>query len=162
MYELLVVPYDSLDEAEAARQRLQRLSNRYLVDVADAVVAGPDGAGRLKLEHLVDLWPVGLAGRAIWGSLAAVLREHPLVVGGAAGTETLADFGISDAFMAQVRDQLERHGALMFVLAREVNSAHVIEQLRISPEALLRSDIHRPEVIARRDPAGLGRAVMTA
>lgn len=166
MYELLTIGYDSALEADSARKTLIKLSSQYLIDVADAAVAVGDGRHHMRLEHLVDVWPVGLSGRAIWGTLAGVLQHHPSVKDGFARAETLAEFGISDGYMEQVLALLERKAAVLFVLARKNNSEHVLEHLHevggeIADE-LLRSDIHRPADLVRRDPAGLGRSAMAA
>jgi len=162
MYELLTIGYDSAADADSARATLIGLSSHYLVDVADAAVAIGDGRHHMRLEHLVDVWPVGLSGRAIWGTLAGVLQHHPAVREGFARAETLAEFGISDAYMEQVLTLLERKAAVLFVLARRNNSQHVLEHLHQLNGEFLRSEIHRPAELVHRDPAGLGRSAMAA
>ncbi|QID16414.1 DUF1269 domain-containing protein [Nitrogeniibacter mangrovi] len=157
MYELLVIGYDTLPQAEAARTDLLALSNRYLVDVADAVVATREPGQPIRIEHLVDLWPVGLSGRAIWGTLAAVLQRHPLCGGPAGAPERLHEFGLEDAFMSRVARLLEQRGGALLVLARRSGVGHVLDCLHRSGEAVLCSDIHRPQALEMDDPAGLGR-----
>jgi len=156
MYELLAIAYDTLPEAESARSTLVSLSSRYLVDVADALVATGSGAGRIRLERLVDMWPEALSGRPIWGTLAGILYRHPRVGHAADTVGALDDHGVSDAFVGQVADVLTRKGAVLFILARRANANHVIECLHQSVDLALRSDFHRPTALAQRDPAGLG------
>jgi len=156
MYELLAIAYDTLPEAEAARSALVSLSSRYLVDVADALVATGNGAGRIRLARLVDMWPESLSGRPIWGTLAGILHRHPRVGPFTETRGALDDHGVGDAFMDQVAAQLTRRGAVLFVLARRANANHVLECLHQGLGDVLRSDFHRPTALAQRDPAELG------
>lgn len=156
MYELLAIAYDTLPEAESARSTLVSLSSRYLVDVADAIVATRDAPRHIKLERLVDMWPEQLSGRPIWGTLAGILSRHPRVGRQADTAGALDDHGIQDSFMESVLDVLASRGAVLFVLARRVNADHVLEQLHQSSGQVLRSELHRPAALVAQDPAGLG------
>jgi len=156
MYELLAIAYDTLAEAESARSTLVSLSSRYLVDVADALVATRDAPRHMKLERLVDMWPAQQSGRPIWGTLASILSRHPRVGQWAETAGTLDDYGIPDNFIESVLDMLSRRGAVLFVLARRANATHVLEQLHQSGDQVLRSEMHRPVALVAQDPAGLG------
>ena len=59
MNELIVIGYDTPEAAEAARTELFGMSQEYLVDVADAVVATADADGKIKLNQMVNTWTVG-------------------------------------------------------------------------------------------------------
>ena len=156
MYELLAIAYDTLPEAEAARSTLVSLSSRYLVDVADALVATGQGEGRIRLERLVDMWPESSSGRPIWGTLAGILHRHPRIGLATQSPGALDDHGVSDGFMDQVAEQLTGLRAVLFILARRANANHVLECLHQGLGIVLRSDFHRPMALAQQDPAGLG------
>jgi len=156
MYELLAIAYDTLPDAEAARSELLALSSRYLVDVADALVATSDAPRHIKLERLVDMWPEQLSGRPIWGTLAGILCRHPRVGQWAETAGALDEYGIQDSFIESVLTVLASRGAVLFVLARQANSGHVLECLHQTGGQVLRSDLHRPAALAAQDPAGLG------
>jgi uncharacterized membrane protein len=69
MSELIVVGYDTPNQAEDARKELMKMAREYLVDVADAVVATADEDGNVKLNQMVNMWTAGAAGGAFWGLL---------------------------------------------------------------------------------------------
>ncbi len=141
MYELLAIGYGSVEAAEAARSQLVALADRYLVEVADAAVAGADGRRRIRLERMVDLWPTEPDGRPNWGSVAAMLQRHPAVNASARGSGSLARFGIDDAYMTQLAELAHSSGAVLLVLARRVNIGPVLETLHQTPEAVLRCEV---------------------
>ena len=107
MNELIVIGYDTPEAAEAARTELFGMSQEYLVDVADAVVATADADGKIKLNQMVNTWTVGATGGAFWGLLVGMLFFNPLLgvaVGAGAGalSGALTDYGINDDFMKDV------------------------------------------------------------
>ena len=108
MNELIVIGYDTPEAAEAARTELFGMSQEYLVDVADAVVATADADGKIKLNQMVNTWTVGATGGAFWGLLVGMLFFNPLLgvaVGAGAGalSGALTDYGINDDFMKDKR-----------------------------------------------------------
>ena len=157
MYELLVIPYDDVSEAEAAREQVVTLASRYLVYVADAVVATGDGRHHIRLQHLVDQWPPEPSDRPVWGTLAGLFQRHELVAASArSGFGSLETFGLDDAFMEQMATLLEVHAAALCVLARKTNSEHVIERLGRRCEDVLRTGLQRPVANESKGPRGVG------
>jgi uncharacterized membrane protein len=150
MAELLVVGYDSVDEAERARLELFGLRKEYLVEVGDAVVATRDTSGKIKLNQMVNLWAVGAAGGSFWGLLAGLLFFMPLlgVIGGAAAgavAGAMSDYGINDDFMKEVADVLQPGQAALFVLADRVSSERVLERLSVHGGRVLRTNLDRSQ-----------------
>jgi uncharacterized membrane protein len=148
MSELIVIGYDTPDQAEAAREELFGMAKEYLVDVADAVVATADKGGKIKLNQMVNLWTVGATSGAFWGLLIGVLFFNPLLgvaVGAGAGalSGALTDFGINDGFMKDISSILQPGQAALFMMMRENASDRVIEQLGEKGGRVLRTNLDR-------------------
>ena len=146
MSELLVIGYDTPEQAEQARMTLIDLSRDYLVDVGDAVVANVDGKGRIKLNQMVNLWTVGASGGAFWGILVGLLFLHPLI-GVAAGAASgalmgaLSDYGINDDFMKKVAAVLKPGQAALFIMARTTSSDRVLQKLGEKGGHIIRTNL---------------------
>ena len=148
MSELIVIGYDTPDEAEAARKALLGMSREYLVDVADAVVATADKDGTIKLNQMVNLWTAGAAGGAFWGLLIGFIFFNPLLgvaVGAGAGalSGALTDFGINDKFMKDVANVLQRGQAALFMMVSATASDRVVERLAEKGGRILRTNLDR-------------------
>ncbi|MCB2095017.1 MAG: DUF1269 domain-containing protein [Rhodobacteraceae bacterium] len=148
MSELIVIGYDTPDEAEAARKALLGMSREYLVDVADAVVATADKDGTIKLNQMVNLWTAGAAGGAFWGLLIGFIFFNPLLgvaVGAGAGalSGALTDFGINDKFMKDVANVLQPGQAALFMMVSATASDRVVERLAEKGGRILRTNLDR-------------------
>ena len=134
MSELIVVGYDTPNQAEEARKELMKMAREYLVDVADAVVATADEDGNVKLNQMVNMWTAGAAGGAFWGLLIGMIFFNPLLgvaVGAGAGalSGALTDYGIDDKFMKEVSTILQPGQAALFMMVRTNASDKVIDRL---------------------------------
>ena len=155
MTELLVIGYDTAEQAEAARTDLFALSRDYYADIGDAVVATTDAKRRIHLNQLVTPWVVGTASGSFWGLLIGVLFLHPLlgvIAGAAAGaiTGALSDYGIRDDFMQDVARVLTPGRAALFVLARSVTGDRIVEQLASHGGEVLRTNLNHTDEAALR------------
>lgn len=146
MSELLVIGYDTPEQAEQARTALIGMSREYLVDVGDAVVATADSNGHIKLNQMVNLWTVGASGGAFWGILVGLLFLHPLI-GVAAGAASgafmgaLSDYGINDDFMKKVAAVLKPGQAALFIMARKTSSDRVLQKLGEQGGRIIRTNL---------------------
>lgn len=125
MPELIVVTYPDLPTAEAVRSELLDMQEDYLVSLRDAVIATRDRKGRVKLNHLIVAWPLGMVSGSMWGLLVGLLFLHPvfgLLAGATAGAVggALSDYGISDHFMRRVAASLEGGRAALFVMVGDM------------------------------------------
>lgn len=150
MAELIVIGYENVDRAEAARAELFGLRKEYLVEVGDAVVATRDENGKIRLNQMVNLWAMGAAGGSFWGLLAGFLFFMPLlgvITGAAAGAVAgaLTDYGINDDFMKEVADVLQPGQAALFVLADRVSSDRVLERISRHGGRVLRTNLDRSQ-----------------
>ncbi|WP_217272044.1 DUF1269 domain-containing protein [Sphingopyxis sp. BSNA05] len=73
MSELIVIGYDNENTAEEARLDLFQMSQEYLVEVSDAVVAHVDDKGKVKLNQMVNRWTAATSGGAFWGLLIGLV-----------------------------------------------------------------------------------------
>ncbi|MEJ2124081.1 MAG: DUF1269 domain-containing protein [Alphaproteobacteria bacterium] len=156
MSELLVIGYDNAEQAEKARSSLIEMSNEYLVDVGDAVVATVDEKGHIKLNQLVNLWTVGASGGAFWGIIVGLLFLHPFI-GVAAGAATgalmgaLSDYGINDNFMREVASVMQPGQAALFIMARRTSSDRVLEKLSEHGGQIIRTNLDTSQEQRVRD-----------
>lgn len=146
MSELIVIGYDTPDQAETAREELMSMAREYLVDVADAVVATADKDGKIKLNQMVNLWTVGATGGAFWGLLVGLIFFNPLLgaaIGAGAGALSggLTDYGINDKFMKDVANILQPGQAALFMMVRTNASDKVIERLGEKGGRVLRTNL---------------------
>ena len=73
MSELVVVGFDTPQEADRVLHELQRLQREYLVDLEDAVVVVSDAQGKVRLKQSVDLVGAGAASGGLWGAMWGTL-----------------------------------------------------------------------------------------
>ena len=156
MSELIVIGYDSEQQAEAARTELFGMAKEYLVDIADAVVAKADDNGKIKLNQMVNLWTMGASGGAFWGLLIGFLFMNPLLgvaVGAGAGalSGALTDYGINDNFMKEVSEVLQPGQAALFMMVRQHASDRVIERLGEKGGRIIRTNLDTTKEAAVRD-----------
>jgi len=156
MSELIVIGYDSEQQAEAARTELFGMAKEYLVDIADAVVAKADENGKIKLNQMVNLWTMGASGGAFWGLLIGFLFMNPLLgvaVGAGAGalSGALSDYGINDTFMKEVSEVLQPGQAALFMMVRQHASDRVIERLGEKGGRIIRTNLDTTKEQAVRE-----------
>jgi uncharacterized membrane protein len=171
MSELIVVAFDSPDEADRALTELQRLQKEYLVDLEDAVVVvrGPDG--KLRVKQSVDLIGAGAATGALWGSmwgtLVGLLFMNPLIglatgaaLGAGAGalSGALTDYGIDDDFIRKLGQSLQPGTSALFVLVRKMQPEKVLAELSRFRGRVIRTSLS-PEQEARLQAALSGGSV---
>ena len=161
MAELIVVGFETPQEADHVLDELHKLEREYLVDLADAVVVISDAQGKVKLKQSVDLVGVGAASGglwgAMWGSLVGLLFLNPLL-GAAAGAAfgagagalsgKLADYGIDDDFIRSIADHLKPNSSALFLLVRKVQPEKVLSELSGFRGRVIRSSLS-PEQEAR-------------
>src|SRR5262245_4029374 len=125
--------FDSADGAERAIDTLQSLQSQELIKVHDAaVVSWPEGRRKPKTRQLHSLAGAGALGGAFWGMLFGLLFFVPLLgmaVGAAIGglTGSLADVGIDDKFIAQVRESVTPGTSALFVLTSDAVTDRVVD-----------------------------------
>jgi uncharacterized membrane protein len=171
MSELIVVAFDSPDEADRVLTDLQRLQKEYLVDLEDAVVVIREAGGKLRVKQSVDLVGAGAATGVLWGSMwgalvgllflnpvAGLLTGAALGAGAGALSGALADYGIDDGFIREVGQALQPNTSALFVLVRKMQPEKVLAELSRFRGRVLRSSLS-PEQEARLQAALSGGSV---
>src|SRR5262249_45750778 len=118
----------------------------YLIDMADAVVAVKDAAGKVQLHQAVNLTTAGAVSGGFWGALVGLIFLNPplgMAVGATAGaaSRSLSDLGINDAFMKDLASTLQPGTSTLFVLVRKSTPDKVLEELAGSGGKVLKSSL---------------------
>lgn len=141
MSDLIVVGFDSIDEADKVLLKLDALKKEYLVDLEDAVVVTRNAEGKVHLKQSINLTGIGassgLLSGALWGGLVGLLFLNPLAgfaIGGAVGagvgalSGSLADYGIDDDFIKSLSQTIPNNSSALFVLVRKVQPEKVLAE----------------------------------
>ncbi|NRP71862.1 hypothetical protein ILFOPFJJ_02755 [Ensifer psoraleae] len=141
MSDLIVVGFDSMEEADRVLLKLNSLSKEYLVDLEDAVVVVRDGEGKVHLKQGLNLTAVGatsgLLSGSLWGGLVGLLFLNPLAgfaIGGALGagagalSGSLTDYGIDDDFIKSLGSTIPNSSSALFILVRKVQPEKVLAE----------------------------------
>jgi uncharacterized membrane protein len=142
MSDLIVVGFDSTEEADKVLLKLNTLKKEYLIDLEDAVVVVRDESGKVHLKQSMNLTAIGatsgLLSGSLWGGLVGLLFLNPLAgfaIGGAIGAGTgalsgsLADYGIDDDFIKSLGETIPNNSSALFVLVRKVQPEKVLAEL---------------------------------
>jgi uncharacterized membrane protein len=146
MSDLIAIVYPSEAKAEEVRQRLLTMQKEYLIKVSDAVIAVKTEAGQVKLNQLVNTAAVGATSGGFWGLLIGVLFLNPLIgvaLGAASGaiSGALTDYGINDAFMKKLSEDLKPGSAALFVLIHEMTAEKVLKGIQDAGGTVLQTSL---------------------
>ncbi len=126
MATLTVWKFDTAEGADQALETLLRLESEQLLDLIDgAVVSWPQGAKKPKTRQLKPTrGKYSLIG-AFWGLLFGLIFAVPLLglaLGGGMGalTASMADIGIDDDFIGQVRQTVTPGTSALFLYTQKV------------------------------------------
>jgi uncharacterized membrane protein len=134
MSDLIVVSFESEDEAGAALQALRDLRSAGGVEISDAAVIRKDPDGKTHVKGTLD--GGAIAGAAIGGGLGLVLLVFFPVVGLAIGAigGAIVGHAVSDRvdkdFVREVSAKLEAGHSALFVLLHDGSTAGVLAALR--------------------------------
>jgi uncharacterized membrane protein len=165
MSDLIAIVYPSEAKAEEVRQRLFKLQREYLIKFSDAVIAVKTEAGPVKLNQLVNTTAAGAARGSFWGLLVGILFLNPLIgvaLGAASGAlgGALTDYGINDAFMKELSENLQPGKAALFVLIQEMTADKVLSEIRDAGGTVLKTSLDDSKEKVLRD--ALAKAAATA
>jgi len=122
MASLTVWKFDTVYGADAALDKVQMLQRQELISLQDAaVVSWEVGKKKPKTRELHDTKMGGALGGGFWGLLFGLIFFVPLLglaIGAASGAlfGSLADVGISDSFIKDVRQQVTPGTSALFLL----------------------------------------------
>jgi uncharacterized membrane protein len=137
MATLSVLKFDDPYGADLVLMALQGLQERQMIDLEDAaVVSWPQGNKKPKTHQLYN--PTGAAASwgSFWGFVFGLIFFVPLLgmaVGASLGALSghLADVGIDDDFIRQVREKVTEGTSALFALTSGATAVdRVVDELR--------------------------------
>ena len=147
MATLTVWKFDSAGGAQSALAQLERMQKEELVQVNDAAyVTWPEGKKKPKTEQLHNMTGVGALGGSFWGLLFGLIFFVPLLgmaVGAAMGalSGSMADVGIDDDFIREVRQQVTPGTSALFVMTSNAVADKVIDEFKTSGASLVSTNL---------------------
>ncbi|WP_109522602.1 MULTISPECIES: DUF1269 domain-containing protein [Nocardia] len=153
---LTVWKFSHANGADAAVDTLEDLQRRELITVQDgAVVSWPQGATKPKTRQLRSITGMGALGGAFWGLLFGILFFVPLIgaaIGAGVGalSGSLADVGIDDRFIEEVRDKLTPNTSALFVLTSDATLDRIHDAFHGQSAELVTTNLsHEQEAVLR-------------
>ncbi|MFE5091795.1 DUF1269 domain-containing protein [Streptomyces sp. NPDC056638] len=122
MSTLTVWKFQSAEGAENAETTLKSLQKQGLIKILDAaVVSWPADRAKPRTKQLINLVGAGALSGTFWGMLFGLIFLMPLLgaaIGAAAGAlgGKLADVGIDDDFIAEVKEKVTPGTSALFLL----------------------------------------------
>ena len=147
MATLTVWKFDSVSGAERALALLERLQKEELVQLNDAAyVYWEEGKKKPKTEQLHHLTSAGALGGSFWGLLFGLLFFIPLLgmaVGAAMGalSGSMADVGIDDEFIREVRQNVTPGTSALFVMTSGQVVDKVIDEFKQTGATLISTNL---------------------
>lgn len=123
MSNLTVWKFDDPNGAEAALVTLADLQKQGLIEIQDgAVVRWDEHRRKPKTTQMTNLAGIGAMSGAFWGMLFGLLFFVPLLgaaMGAALGamSGSLADVGIDDRFIQEIREKVTPGTSALFLLS---------------------------------------------
>ena len=137
MATLSVLKFNDPYGADRVLIALQGLQERQMITLEDAaVVSWPQGNRKPKTHQLHSATGAGATMGAFWGFLFGLIFFVPFLgaaIGAGMGglTGSMADVGISDDFMKQVREKVTEGTSALFALTSGATAPdRVIDELR--------------------------------
>ncbi len=147
MATLTAWAFDDVDGADKAIETLKNLQQQQLINIQDAaVVRWEAGKKKPKTRQLNNLAGVGALGGAFWGMLFGLLFFIPLLgaaIGAAAGaiSGSMADVGIDDKFIDQVKQQVTPGTSALFLLTSDAVQDRVRDAFKDTSPELIASNL---------------------
>jgi uncharacterized membrane protein len=151
MATLSVVKFEASTGADSALGTLKDLARQQLITIHDAaVVTWPEGKKKPKTEQLNDLRGAGALSGAFWGMLFGLLFFVPflgMAIGAAAGAlgGGLADVGIDDSFIDEVKRNVTPGTSALFLLTSDAVVDRVIDEMKQHDPELISTNLSAEE-----------------
>ena len=133
MSNLIVMTFNTPDEASKVRQTLRELEGAGRISLDDAAVIRKDADGTLAVEDEIDRGvKIGAIGGGLLGLLLSFMFPLAGIVVGAAGgalAGRMADLGIDRQFVEDVSASLEPNSSALFVIVRDADPTIAIAAL---------------------------------
>lgn len=154
MATLTVFKFNNPDGAQEALAKLIELQKQRLITIQDAAtVSWPEGKKKPKTRQAVPTGAIGALDGAFWGMLFGLLFFVPFfgmavgaVIGGLAGK--MADYGINDEFIKDVRDKVTEGTSALFLLSSGAVRERLAEEFKGVEFDLIASNLTKEEEAA--------------
>ncbi|MFE6042634.1 DUF1269 domain-containing protein [Streptomyces sp. NPDC056452] len=160
MSTLTVWKFQSAEGAENVETALKSLQKEGLLKILDAaVVTWPAGSSKPRTKQLINLVGAGALSGTFWGMLFGLIFLMPLLgaaIGAAAGAlgGKLADVGIDDDFIAEVKQKVTPGTSALFLLTMNEVPSRIGESLPGGGAELLHSNLDAEREAKLRDIFG--------
>ncbi|NTU82383.1 MAG: DUF1269 domain-containing protein [Chloroflexales bacterium] len=131
MSELIVVTFDSPEQAQAAREAIKRIQRDGMIIVEDAAVVSKDADGKLHMKNEGER-SVGIGAGV--GSMVGLLFSFALpglglAIGAAGGAliAKLLDRGVEKQFVKDTAEQLQPGESAIFLVVNQYSPAAIRE-----------------------------------
>jgi uncharacterized membrane protein len=147
MSSLTVWKFKSPDGAQDALDKLMDLQRQQLIQVLDAAtVSWEEGTKKPRTRELRDTKKAGALGGGFWGLLFGLIFFIPilgLAIGAATGAliGSMADVGISDSFIRDVREKVTPGTSALFLLSSDAVIDRVSERFGASDAELISTNM---------------------
>lgn len=134
MATLSVLKFEDPNGADRVLLALQGMQEQQMITLEDAtVVSWPEGNKKPKASQLHGTSGVGAISGAFWGFLIGAIFFVPsLGVGTGALNSPLANVGIDDDFIREVREKVTEGTSALFALTSGVTALdEVVEELKL-------------------------------
>lgn len=157
MSSLTVWKFKTTDGAQSALTELEDLQRQHLIQVLDAaVVSWEEGKKKPKTQELHDTKKAGALGGGFWGLLFGLIFFIPilgLAIGAATGAliGSMADVGISDSFIRDVREKVTPGTSALFLLSSDAVYDRVAERFAGTEAELISTNLSAEQESKLRD-----------
>jgi uncharacterized membrane protein len=147
MATLTVWKFPTPSGADQAEMTLEQLQKEELITIHDAaIVSWPESRKRPKTRQLNSLTGAGALSGSFWGLLFGLIFFVPflgMAVGAAMGalSGSMADVGIDDRFIAEVRSKVTPGTSALFVMTSAAVTDKVIERFEGTQMELVKTNL---------------------
>jgi uncharacterized membrane protein len=151
MATLTALKFETSDGAGQMLSKIEAMQKMQLITLQDAaIVSWPEGKKSPKTKQLANLAGIGALQGAFWGMLFGLIFFVPffgLAVGAAMGAlgGKMADYGIDDDFIKQVREQVTEGTSALFLLTSDAVRDKVAEELKGEKFELIASNLSKEQ-----------------
>jgi uncharacterized membrane protein len=151
MATLTVLKFPTADGADTMIATLESLQKQQLITIQDAaIVSWETGKKKPKTRQLNNLAGFGALNGAFWGMLFGLLFFVPflgLAIGAAMGalTGSMADVGIDDNFIKEVRGKVTEGTSALFLLTSGAVQDKVRDAVKGQPFEIVSTNLSQEE-----------------
>ena len=156
MATLTALKFNTSDGAGQMLEKVKSMQKQQIIKLQDAaIVTWPQGKSKPKTNQLVNLAGMGALDGAFWGMLFGLIFFVPLfglAIGAAMGALSgkMADYGINDDFIKQVRSQVTEGTSALFLMTEGAVQDKVQAELKGMQFELIASNLTKEQEDALR------------